>query len=324
MKLKAIHLPQGVQRIIKIVPANIYAIILLFVAFWLICEPGTFLTGSNVLNIVEQCTLLAIVSVGSFMAIVTRGIDLSLDATMSMSGVIAAQLIKSAGLPVVVAMAAAILAAMLIGMLNGLIISRNNVAPFIITLGTANIAQSLALIVSKNMTVSANIPAFRFIGGAYLFNVIPISIFVVVLMYVIFSTVTRKTRLGTYMYAVGGNEASAILTGIDVKRVKFWTYTFGGLLAGVAGVLLASRLGSGSPSQGTGYEFYGIASAVVGGASMTGGRGTVWKTLSGAFIISSLRNGLNMAGLPTSLQMIALGVIIVGVVTVDSLSRRGK
>jgi len=304
---------------LKVIPGNAYAIALLVVVFGIMCNPKTFLTVGNAMNILEQCTILAIVVVGSFLAMVTRGIDLSLGATMSFAGVVVAQLVKLYEMPMVVAAILAVLAGGLMGALNGIIISRSKAAPFIITLGTMNIARSLALILSENRTVSVNLPEFRFIGGAYLFNFIPYSIFVVIVVYIIFSMLTSATRLGTYWYSIGGNETSAALSGINVKFAKLLAYTFGGMLAAVAGVVLASRLGSANPGQGDGYEFYGIAAAVVGGTSMSGGKGSVLRSLTGVIVICTLRNGLNMAGLPTSLQMVALGMVIIGVVAMDAM-----
>lgn len=310
-------------KIFSAVPGNVYAIVLLFAIFWIVCDPGTFMTVGNFLNMLEQLPVLAVVSVGSLMAIITRGVDLSLGATMNLSGVIVAYLVRHAGWGMPAACVAALAAGLGMGMLNGVIISRHKIAPFIITLGTMNIAKSLALVVSNSRTVSANLPSFRWLGGGHLWF-IPYSAFLMLIIYAIFDTVMRKRRLGTYIYAIGGNEPAAHLSGIGVRRTKFLTFTLTGLLAAVAGIMLASRLGSANPGQGDGFEFYGIASAVVGGASMTGGKGSVWRTLIGVAVITALRNGLNMAGLPVSLQMIVLGFIIVGVVTFDTMSNKGN
>ena len=316
---KQVSIAKNIKNLLGKPSANIIAIVLLFIGFWLVCNPNTFLTFSNFMNIIEQCTILAIIALGSYVVIVLGGIDLSLGATMSFSGVVTAQLVSSFGWGMIPAALIGIVAGILIGVLSGLIISRNNVAPFIITLGAMNISRSLALILSEAKTVSANIPSFRFIGGSYLFGFLPYSVFIVIIIYLIFYIITKKTRYGTYIYAVGGNEMSAALSGISVRRIKLITYMLSSMLAAIAGILLASRLGSASPGGGEGYEFYGIAAAVVGGASMAGGKGTALKTLSGAFIISILRNGLNMSGLEVSLQMVALGVVIIGVVTIDTL-----
>lgn len=321
----------GMLRILCLVPGTIYAVAALLAFFGLACdwnalwqgERFTFLTIGNIINIIEQSTILAVIAIASLMAIITRGVDLSLGATMSFAGVVAAYLVRIRGWDMPQASLTALAAGLGVGMLNGLLIASHNVAPFIITLGTMNVAKSLALVVSNSRTISANTPSFRWLGGGVLCY-IPYTAFLMLAIYMVFDLLMRKRRLGTYIYAIGGNEAATHLSGINVRRTKFLTFILTGLLAAVAGIMLASRLGAANPGQGDGYEFYGIAAAVVGGASMTGGHGSVWLTLTGALIISILRNGLNMAGLPVSLQMIILGFIIVGVVTFDTLSRRRK
>ena len=306
----------------KKLPVNIYVIILMFAFFGIITKPNTFLTVPNLMNIMEQCTVLSIVAVAACLAIISKGVDLSIGMTMSMAGVIAAQLGSEMGWPVPLAFLVAILSGTFIGMLNGIIISTNKVAPFIITLATTSIARSFAYIFSGIRTVPAIEPSFRWIGSAYVFGIVPVGIFLVLIIYWLINYLATKRKLGTYIYAVGGNEAVAKLSGINVQRVKFLTYTVIGTLSGIAGVMLAARLGAANPEQGQGFEFFGIASAVVGGASMLGGRGSIWKTLSGAFIIATLRNGLNIAQMHTSLQMITLGIVIVGVVTADIFMRK--
>lgn len=307
-------------QILKKVPGNIYTLIVITLVFWICCKPGTFMTGSNLINTVRQCSFLAIVSIGSLLAIITGGIDLSVGGTMCFSGVVAAVL-ASKGQPMVVVVVVAVLAGTLIGALNGIIIAKNKVAPFIITLATWNVADSLALVTAGGATVTVENPDFRFLGGSDI-GFLPVCVIVALLVYILFYIITRRTKTGTYIYAIGGNETAAHLTGINVAKIKFLVYTFSGFTAALAGVLLASRLGSANPGQGDGYEFYGIASAVVAGASMAGGNGTVWNTLIGALVITILRSGLNIAGIPNSWQMVVLGVVIVGVVFIDVMSRR--
>lgn len=311
------------SKLRTMVPGSVWATLLIILVFWLICKPGTFLTAKSAVNIARQSSFLAIVSIGSLLAIITGGIDLSLGGIMCLSGVVTATLVKFHGVGMVPAMLVALTAGTSIGMLNGLIIAKNNVAPFIITLATSLVAESLALVVSKSQTVSVNTEEFRALGGGSL-GPIPYSVLIMIAIYWVFHYLTQHRAFGTYVYAIGGNENAAHLTGIQVEKVKFLVYTLGGFVAALAGIILASRLGSANPGQGEGYEFYGIASAVVGGASMAGGTGTVWRTLLGVLIISILRSGLNIAGLPNSLQMIVLGLVIVGVVIIDVLSRRDK
>ena len=313
------NVQKGISLLRKI-PGNIYTLIIITLVFWLICPPSTFITPSSLVNILRQCSFLAIVSIGSLLAIITGGIDLSVGGIMCFSGVVAA-VVTSKGYPIVLAVIIALLAGTVIGMLNGFIISRNKVAPFIITLATWNIADSLALVVAGGATVTVSDDRFAFLGGGNL-AFIPVCVLVALLMYVLFYVITKRTKTGTYIYAIGGNETAAHLTGINVAKIKLLVYTFSGFTAALAGILLASRLGSANPGQGNGYEFYGIASAVVAGASMSGGNGTVGHTLIGALVITILRSGLNIAGIPNSWQMVVLGLVIVGVVFIDVMSRR--
>jgi len=241
---------------------------------------------------------------------------------MSVSGVVVAQLSSQLNWPLPIAFLLAILSGTVIGMLNGLIISRNNIAPFIVTLATSSIARSLAFFFSGIQTVRAGDEAFRWIGSAHVFGVVPVGLFVVLILYFIFNHIMKKRKLGTYIYAVGGNESVAKLTGINVARVKFLTYTITGTLGAIAGIMFTSRMASANPAQGQGFEFFAIASAVVGGDSMFGGRGYVWKTLTGTLIIGTLRNGLNMASMQASYQMITLGVVVVAVVIADTWLRK--
>lgn len=309
-------------KILKKVPGNIYTLIVILLVFWIVCKSGTFLTASNMINIAGQCSFLALASIGSLLAIITGGIDLSVGGIMCFSGVVAAVLSKG-GMHMILAVPIAVLAGTMIGVLNGIIIARNNVAPFIITLATWNVAESLALVTAGGATVSVNTDEFRFLGGGDVLG-LPLCVIIALVVYAIFHVITQQMKIGTYIYAIGGNENAAHLTGINVARVKFLVYTFSGMTAALAGVLLASKLGSANPGQGNGYEFYGIASAVVAGASMAGGNGTVWNTLLGALIISILRSGLNIAGMPNAWQMVVLGLVIVGVVFIDVMSRREK
>ena len=308
--------------LLKKIPVNVYVLIVIVVFFGLVTRQGTFFSVANLMNVIAQSVVLAIVAVAAGIALISKGVDLSLGMIMSMSGVIAAQLSSRMGWPLPLVFAVSILSGTLIGMVNGLIISTHKIAPFIVTLAVSEIARSLAYFFSGVQTVRAMDPAFRWIGSAFVFRIVPVGIFVVLVVYALANYLMTKRRLGTYIYAVGSNEAVAKLSGINVVRVKFLTYTMTGTLGALAGVLLAARMGAANPAQGQGFEFFGIASAVVGGVSMFGGRGSVWKTLSGTLIIAALRNGLNMANMPASSQMITLGIVVVGVVTADTWLRK--
>jgi ribose/xylose/arabinose/galactoside ABC-type transport system permease subunit len=300
------------------IPGSIYAVLLLLVVFRLGSEH--FLTLSNFLNILQQSSILAIVAIGSFLAILSHGIDLSLGAVVSFAGVVAALLMMQ-GHPVLFAGVVALALSAALCALNGFLIARTGVDPFIITLGAMGTLEGLALVLAGGATVPATAAGFKVLGGGSVFFV-PLAAILALACYAVFGWLLKRTALGTHIYAIGGNEEAAILAGIPVRRIKTLVYAVNGALAAFAGLILTSRLGSANPSQGIGIEFDGIAAAVVGGTSLAGGRGNVWGTFMGAVIIAVLRNGLNMAGLPMALQMVIVGLIMVGVLTIDTLRRR--
>ncbi len=300
------------------VPGSIYAILLLLLLFRF--GSAQFLSVSNFLNILQQSSILAIVSIGSFLAILSHGIDLSLGAIVTFAGVVSALLMVQ-GYDVLTACLIALAAGIAAGAVNGFLIAHTRVDPFIVTLGAMGTCEGLALVLANGATIPAGNVAFKMLGGGSLLFV-PLSALIALASYGLFGFLLNRTALGTHIYAVGGNEEAALLSGIQVRKLKILVYSVNGLLAGFAGLVLASRLGAANPSQGIGIEFDGIAAAVVGGTSLAGGRGNVWGTFMGAVIIAVLRNGLNMAGLPMALQMVIVGLIMVGVLTLDTLRRK--
>jgi ribose/xylose/arabinose/galactoside ABC-type transport system permease subunit len=308
----------ALSRLLRQVPGSVYAVLLLLVLFRFGSEQ--FLSVSNFVNILQQGSILSVVAIGSFLAILSHGIDLSLGAVVSFAGVVVA-LLLSQGYDVAVACLIALAASTLLCAVNGVLIAYTGIDPFIVTLGAMGTTEGLALILAKGATLPANHPAFKVLGGGNLL-LVPLAALLALGCYALFGFLLKRTALGTHIYAIGGNEEAAVLAGIPVRRIKVLVYSLNGLLAGFAGLILAARLGAANPSQGIGIEFDGIAAAVVGGASLAGGRGNVWGAFMGAVIIAVLRNGLNMAGLPMALQMVIIGLIMVGVLTLDTLRRR--
>jgi ribose transport system permease protein len=304
-------------RSLKGIPGNAYAILAMLVLFSLLSPH--FMSLSNAVNILEQGGILAIVSIAAALAILSHGIDLSLGATVGLVGVASAQLMN-AGLPMPAAIGLGLLLGLAVGAANGLIIGLTRVAPFIVTLGMMGMAEGLSLALSNGTTIPAGQAAFRFIGGGSI-GILPVSTLIALACYFLFWVLLKRTPFGNHVYALGGNEDAAALSGINIPGLKTGVYALNGLLAGLAGVILASRLGAANPSQGIGVEFDGIAAAVVGGVSLAGGKGSLWGVLMGAVIISILRNGLNMALLPTALQMVILGLILVAILTIDALRK---
>jgi len=231
--------------------------------------------------------------------------------------VIIASLLQS-GTPPVVATLAGIVAGGLMGLVNGLIISKGKVAPFIATLGTMTVLRGLALVMSNGSPISDfNSDFFSMLGGGYVARLIPIPVVLMLIVFGIFWFVLKKTVFGRHVYATGGNAESAKLSGVKVDRVQLWVYTISGVMAAIAGVVLTSRLNSAQPTAGTGYELDAIAAVVLGGTSLTGGRGWIFGTLVGALLIGVLNNGLNLLDVSSFYQQVIKGSVILLAVLID-------
>lgn len=298
----------------------------LLIAFALICLGLTlstprFLTVQNLMIIVTQVSINALLAFGVTFVIITGGIDLSVGSIVAVVGVVAASFAHPDTYPVVVPIALGLLTGLGFGALNGLVITRSNVPPFIVTLGTMTIGRGLALILSKGRPVSNLSDAFNFLGGGKLFGV-PTLILVLIVAFVACSVMLRKTIWGRYMYAIGGNEAASRASGIGVPNVKMLVYILSGGLAALAGILLTSRISTGQPNSGEGFELDAIAAAIIGGTSTSGGTGTMTGTLLGALLIGVISNGLDLLNVSSYYQQVVMGVIIVGAVVLDGVNRR--
>ncbi len=276
-----------------------------------------FLTTRNVLNIIRQTSIHGIMAVGMTFVILTAGIDLSVGSILALAGVLCADL-EHKGLPVFLIVLITLLIGAVLGLLNGLVITKGKVTPFVVTLGMMSIARGLALIYAGGYPISGFGKPFRYIGSGHLLGIpVPIVIFAVTIM--IAAVVLRHTRLGRYIYAIGGNEETVKLSGINSDIYKTIAYTISGVTSALGAVVLTSRLNAGEPIAGTGYELDVIASVVIGGTSLMGGRGSVWGTLIGALLIGTINNGMNLLGISSYWQAVVKGLIIVSAVLLDRL-----
>ncbi len=295
------------------------------IAFVLICvllsilHPA-FLTLSNLRVILTQVSINALLAFGVTFVIITGGIDLSLGSVLAVAGIAAAIFAHPDSYPLVVPLAAGIGTGVLFGAFNGFVITKSKVPPFIVTLGTMTIARGLALIFSNGRPVSNLSDAFNFIGGGTIWG-IPFPIVILVFTFIVCALLLGKTTWGRYMYAVGGNELAARASGINVNKVKMMVYTLCGGLAGIAGVLLTSRITTGQPNAGMGFELDAIAAAIIGGTSTSGGTGNMVGTLLGALLIGVISNGLDLMNVSSYYQLVIKGLIIVGAVVLDSMSK---
>lgn len=294
----------------------------IFVAFVVVCllltfTTSKFLTVSNWTIIITQVSINALLAFGVTFVIITGGIDLSLGSMVAVTGIVASLLAHPDDYPVIVPVLAGLLAGIGMGAFNGTIITKSKVPPFIVTLGTMTIGRGLALILSKGRPISNLSDSFNFIGGGAVWG-IPFPIIVLVVAFTVCSVVLKKTILGRYIYAVGGNEQAAKASGIRVNKVKMAVYTICGGLAALAGILLTSRINTGQPNAGAGFELDAIAAAIIGGTSTSGGTGTMTGTLIGALLIGVISNGLDLLNVTSYYQQVVMGAIIIGAVVLDS------
>ncbi len=285
-----------------------------------LARPG-FLTVPNLINLVRQISINGILAVGVTFVLLTGGVDLSLGSLVALTGVVAASVAHPGQAHWIVPALAGVLAGAVCGALNGFVVARGRVAPFIATLGMMTVARGLALVLSDGRPVSNLSREFTWIGSGDVAG-IPIPVLVLCLVALASSVFLRNFKLGRYVYAIGGNENAARASGVRVAGVKMFAYVVCGALAGLAGVVLAARITTGQPNAGIGYELDAIAAAVIGGTSLSGGSGGVGGTVLGALLMGLINNGLDLLNVPSYYQQIVKGLIIVGAVWIDR--RRAK
>ena len=282
-----------------------------------------FLTVSNLLNVLEQTTLNAIVAVGMTFVIISGGIDLSVGSVLALAG-IALGLALVAGMSPPAAVALALVVGIVCGLANGLLIAFGRLPPFIATLGMMSIARGVALMAAEGRPISGFGDGFRALATDRVL-MIPAPVIVTALVYAAAHFVLSRTVFGRATYAIGGNEEAARLSGVAVRFHKTAIYGVAGLTSAIAAVVLTARLNSAQPTAGTMYELDAIAATVIGGTSLLGGEGSLMGTLVGALIMGVLRNGLNLLNVSSFVQQVVIGVVIIGAVLVDmSLKRRRR
>jgi ribose transport system permease protein len=308
---------------------SLIALALLILAMSLLSD--RFLTSENGLNILRQISVNLCISIGMTLVILAGGIDLSVGAVLALSGAVAADLLKNGVVvsPLAVELQFTVFGAIVAGLLvgaaagcfNGLAITRFRLPPFVATLGMFSIARGLTMLWTGGFPITGLGPDFGFLGTE-VFLGIPMPVWISGALVGIFVVLIRKTRFGRYVYAVGGNERAAHLSGLPVARIKVAVYTLCGLLAGAAGLIVAARLDSAQPNAGLGYELDSIAAVVIGGTSLSGGRGSVIGTVLGCLIIGVLNNGLFLLDVSPFWQQVVKGFVILAAVAIDKSSSR--
>ncbi len=293
-------------------------LIALFVG--LIIATPNFFTSTNLSSVVRQTAVINIMALGMTMVIITGGIDLSVGSILALAGCLGTMTMTS-GLPVPVGIAVGILVGCLAGLLNGVLTTRLRINPFIVTLGTLLIIRGLALILTNGMPVQ-NVPkAFSFLGEGSVAGV-PFVLLILLAIAAVVHVILEHTKLGRYAFAIGSNPDAAFYAGIPVKFHTTVIYGICGMLTGLAGMIESSRLMTGQPTAGQGYELPAIAAVVIGGGSLRGGEGSVVGTLIGAFIMGLLSNGCDLLGIQPFVQQATIGAVIILAVSVDELRKR--
>lgn len=313
-------------RLAKLQP--LIALVLMVIAMTLLSDK--FLTPDNGWNILRQISVNLCLSIGMTLIILSGGIDLSVGAILAFAGAVAAGVLKNGvAIPmfdvllqftVFGAIVCGIGVGLVLGWFNGFVVTRFNIPPFVATLGMFSIARGMTMLWTGGFPITGLGEGFGYLGTGVFLGV-PMPVWISVALVAAFVVLTRKTRFGRYLYAVGGNERASLLTGLRVNRIKVWVYTLGGGLAGVAGLLVTARLDSAQPNAGLGYELDSIAAVVIGGTSLSGGRGSVLGTVLGCLIIGVLNNGLFLLNVSPFWQQIIKGFVILAAVAIDKMNQ---
>lgn len=296
-----------------------YGIIVAFIVLCVILSVVSpyFLGVNNLLNVLRQVSINGVLAIGMTFVILTRGIDLSVGSVMAFAAMVAASFaVVDSGMPLIVPLTLGLAAGLALGCVNGVMVARFAIPPFVMTLGMLSMARGLTYIYSDGMPISSLSPSFLWLGQGMVAGIpVPVILFAAVFMLAWFTL--RYTTFGRYVYAVGGNPTAARLSGIKVSRITFSVYAISGLLCGLAGLMIAARTSAALPQAGVAYELDAIAAVVIGGTSLAGGKGRIVGTLFGVLIIGVINNGLDLLGVSSFYQQLVKGAIIVVAVMLD-------
>ena len=279
---------------------------------------SNFLTANNLLNLLLQVTSNALIAFGMTFVILTGGIDLSVGSILALSSALTAGLLGS-GMPVTLAILISLILGCILGMMNGLLISYGKLAPFIVTLATMTIFRGATLVYTNGNPITKGLSdtfLFQFLGQGYIVG-IPFPVIIMFIVFIVLYVLIHKTAFGKSVYAIGGNEKAAYISGVKLNKVKIIIYSISGIMASISGLIITSRLSSAQPTAGASYEMDAIAAVVLGGTSLSGGKGRILGTLIGALIIGVLNNGLNIIGVSAFWQQVVKGVVILIAVLID-------
>jgi len=311
-----------VNSFLNIRQYGILAVLLLLIVLFSFASPA-FFTTSNLINIARQVSMLGIVSVGFTFVLLTGGIDLSVGSIISIVGIISAYSMVDGGLHPVLAIIIGIVVAIVIGIVNGVLVTKTKLSPLIATLATMTIVKGLAFIISGGLPIFGFPSWFAVIGQGYI-GPIPIPVIIMVIVFLIGSFILNRTYYGRYIYAIGGNEEAARLSGLNINKLKLLVYSLCGFFTGIAGIIMLARINSGQPVAGIGFEFDVLTAVVLGGVSISGGAGKLSGVLTGVLIMGVLNNGLILMNIGEYYQLVIKGVVLLVAVGLDSWQQNRK
>lgn len=298
-------------------------ILILLLLILAIMRPKTFFSTATLTQILSQSSVNILIAMGEFFAILIAGIDLSVGSVVALTGMLSAQMMV-AGINPLLAVVLGVLFGGVLGFINGALVNVTGLHPFIITLGTQSIFRGVTLIISNSSAVFGFPASFTKVISYRIFDILPIVAIIAIAVALVLSFLTKKTKLGRNIYALGGNKESAWYSGINVKMHTLIVFIISGICAGIAGIVLLGRVGSAEPAAATGFDTYAIAASIIGGTSFFGGKGKIFGVVIGGFIIGVINYGLNILAVPSVWQQVVMGLLIIGSVALDRFVARKK
>ena len=295
--------------------------ILILIVIWTIVAPN-FLTYGNFTNVLRQVSMVAILAAGQYFIICTGYLDLSLGALVGVCGIVFAKGMVDWGMTPMVAALVCFLTGLLCGLINGTMIARFSLPGFVATLGMQYVARGMCYVITNSYPVSKIPASIAWIGRGYLANVVPWPVVIMIAVFILVAFVSRKTKFGRFVYATGGNQEAAHLSGINVKLITNCVFLLGGFFAALTAIILVSRLNSGQPSGGTGYEFQAVIACVMGGVSLSGGKGKALGVIMGAIFVGLLTNGMTLINVDSYLQQVIQGIVLIMAIGFDVYKQR--
>lgn len=313
----------GMKRLFRARETGIAFVVIAMVVF-LSLATDTFFTSSNLQVVSRQISLNAVIAMGMTLVILIGGIDLSVGSVVAITSVMLGLSMVRWNMPIWIAIVIGILMGVLIGFINGALVVKTKVPPFIITLGMMGLARGAALVITKGSSISGFPDQYLPIGQGFIFNSIPIPVVIALVLALVIHFILSRTTFGRRIYLLGSNEEAALLSGININRMKIVIFTICSALAAAEAVIETSRMSTGQPASGSGYELTAIGSVIIGGASMNGGEGTVLGTILGAILLGLITNGLILLGISAYWQQVFSGTIIILAVALDTWRRSQK